>query len=239
MTGRIIDLSMEVHGDMPVYPGVTRPKIETVEDHRQYARTMGTDVFGVKELASHSWISTGDHVGTHMDSWWHFNPDKSATEEIPLDYCYGDAVVLDFSAKGPGDEITEADVRDELKRIEYQVKPRDIVLIRTDAAGYCNEERYLTDHPGMSCEATVWLLDQGVKVMGIDAIGFDIPVRYMFERKKFWESHRVMLEREYYHLENMSHLDQIPRPYGFKVAVFPVKWRGASAGPVRAVAIIE
>jgi kynurenine formamidase len=62
----------------------------------------------------------------------------------------------------------------------------------------------------------------------------------MFARKKFWEAHRVMLEREYYHLENLGNLDQIPPPYhSFTVSVLPIKWRGASAAPVRAVAIFE
>jgi kynurenine formamidase len=75
--------------------------------------------------------------------------------------------------------------------------------------------------------------------MGIDAIGFDPPVAKMFERKKFWEAHRVMREREYYHLENMCNLHEIPPPYhSFTVSVLPVKWKGASAAPVRAVAII-
>ena len=72
-----------------------------------------------------------------------------------------------------------------------------------------------------------------------DAIGFDPPVAQMFERRKFWEAHRVMREREYYHLENLCNLDQIPPPYhSFIVSVLPVKWRGASAAPVRAVAVI-
>ena len=77
-----------------------------------------------------------------------------------------------------------------------------------------------------------------VRVAGIDAITFDPPVWAMFERKKFWEAHRVMLEREYYHLENMTNLDQLP-PHGFKLCVFPVKWVNTTASPVRAVAIIE
>ena len=77
-----------------------------------------------------------------------------------------------------------------------------------------------------------YVLDRGVKVMGIDAIGFDPPVAKMFERKKFWEAHRVMREREYYHLENMCNLHEIPAPYhSFTVSVLPVKWRGASAAP--------
>jgi kynurenine formamidase len=77
-------------------------------------------------------------------------------------------------------------------------------------------------------------------MMGIDAPGFDPPVPNMFERKKFWEAHMVMLEREYYHLENMGNLHEIPPPYhSFTVSVLPVNWRGASAAPVRAIAIIE
>jgi kynurenine formamidase len=92
----------------------------------------------------------------------------------------------------------------------------------------------------MTKEAVHLLLDRGVKVMGIDAIGFDPPVAKMFERRKFWEAHRVMREREYYHLENLCNLDEIPPPYhSFTVSVLPVKWRGASAAPVRAVAILK
>ncbi len=73
---------------------------------------------------------------------------------------------------------------------------------------------------------------------GADAITFDPPVWAMFERKQFWEAHRVMLEREYYHLENMSNLDQLP-PYGFTLCVLPIKWVNTTAAPVRAIAIIE
>jgi kynurenine formamidase len=82
------------------------------------------------------------------------------------------------------------------------------------------------------------MLDQGIKVMGIDAVTFDPPVWAMFERKQFWEAHRVMLEREYYHLENMGSFEQLP-PFGFKLSLFPVKWVNTTAAPVRAVAILE
>lgn len=54
-----------------------------------------------------------DHVGTHMDSWFHTNPDApEAAEAIPLEYCYGDGVVLDMTHKGPGDEITDVDLQE-------------------------------------------------------------------------------------------------------------------------------
>ena len=90
----------------------------------------------------------------------------------------------------------------------------------------------------MSEDAVHWLLDRGIKMMGIDAIGFDIPLHAMFERRRFWEAHMVMLEREYYHLENLVNLDQIPISHGFTVSVLPIPYRGASAAPVRAVAIL-
>ena len=236
---RIIDLSMEVYQGMVVYPSVAKPVIVELENYEQMARSMGTDKFGVTHLPNHSMIITGDHVGTHLDSWGHVNPNAPRAEGIPLEYCYGDGVVLDFTHKAVGDEIQADEVRAALEKINYTIKPLDIVLIRTGAATFCTEKRYLTDHPGMGKEAVHWLLDQGVKVIGIDAVGFDIPVAYMFERKKFWESHLVMLEREYYHLENMCNLEEIPPPYhSFTVSVLPVKWRGASAAAVRAVAIV-
>lgn len=236
---RIIDLSVEVSRDMVTYPGVSKPLVFEVENHREYAKTMKTVEHGVTELASHSLIITGDHIGTHLDSWYHFNPDAPTVEAVPLEYCYGDGVVLDLSHKGPGEEITVEDVQEALRAIDYTLKPLDIVLIRTDASKLFGTEAYLTDHPGMTKEATRWIIDQGIKMMGIDAIGFDIPVARMFELGKFWESHRLMREVEYYHLENLTNLDAIPVPYGFEVAVLPIKYRGASASPVRAVAIVR
>ena len=173
---RIIDLSFEVYQGMVVYPSVAKPVIVELENHAQMARSMGTDAFGVDHLPNHCMIVTGDHVGTHLDSWGHVNPDAPRVEGIPLEYCYGDGVVLDLTSRGPGEEIWPDDLEGALQRIAYTLKPLDIVLLRTDAATYRDEKRYLTDHPGMTKEAVHWLLDRGIKMMGIDAVGFD-PAR--------------------------------------------------------------
>jgi kynurenine formamidase len=229
-----------VYQGMVTYPNVAKPVIVDMETHAQMAASVGTDQFGVPEITNHCLVVTGDHIGTHMDSWGHVKPDAPRAEGIPIDLCYGDGVVLDLTAKGPGDEITVADLEAAEGRLDgYRIKPRDIVLLRTDAAKARTERRYLTDHPGMTREGVHHLLDRGVMVMGIDAIGFDPPVARMFERRKFWEAHRVMREREFYHLENLCNLHEIPAPFhSFVVSVLPVKWRGASAAPVRAVAIV-
>ena len=83
--------------------------------------------------------------------------------------------------------------------------------------------------------------------MGIDAWSWDRTIDAMVEEcreqgkvgPKFFPAHFVGKEREYCHLENLANLDQLPKPYGFKVAVFPVRIARASAGWVRAVAIID
>ncbi len=128
----------------------------------------------------------------------------------------------------------------ELDRIEYAVKEKDIVLIWTGAGSYNTEERYRTDHPGMTAEATRWLISQGVRMMGCDAITFDPPVWAMFERKQFWEAHRVMWDEEYWHLENLMNLDQIGRPARLHAsACCRSSGSGTTAAPVRAVAIVD
>ena len=133
-----------------------------------------------------------------------------------------------------GEEIEEA-----LDKIGYELKERDIVLIHTGAGAYNTDERYKTDFPGMTAEATRHLIAKGVRMMGCDAITFDPPVWAMFERKQFWEAHRVMWDEEYWHLENLMNLELIGRPHGFKLCVLPVKWTATTAAPVRAIAIVE
>jgi kynurenine formamidase len=236
---RIIDLSMPVHGDMLTFPRVPPPALVVYESHEQFAERIGAAEFGVDSLTASNLVVTNDHVGTHCDARKHIVPTAGGADTIPLEWCISDGVLLDFTDKESGYVITAADVQDELRRIDYTLKERDIVLIHTGAGAYNTEERYRTDHPGMSAEATRWLISQGVRMMGCDAITFDPPVWAMFEKKLFWEAHRVMWDEEYWHLENLMNLEQIGRPYGFQLNVLPVKWVGTTAAPVRAVAVID
>jgi kynurenine formamidase len=225
---KVIDLSMDVHGDMVVFPRVARPVIAMVEDWEEFATGIGAAEYGTTWLTASCVVVQGDHVGTHIDSLRHLRDDAPGPEGI----------LLDFRDKPVGYGITAEDMEAAVAKINYTIKPLDIVLIWTGAGAYNDQDRYLTDHCGMTAESTHWLLDQGVKVTGIDAVTFDRPVKSMFETKEFWPAHRVMLEREYYHLENMQNFEQLP-PTGFKLCVFPVKWVNSTAAPVRAVAIIE
>ena len=82
---------------------------------------------------------------------------------------------------------------------------------------------------GMSAAATTWLIDQGVRVMGIDQWGWDLPLPYLIKKAKesndpdlFWEAHLVGVEKEYCHMEQLTNLDALPLT-GFKVAAIPLK----------------
>ena len=236
---RIVDLSMPVHADMLTFPRVPPPALCVYESHEEFAERIGAAAYGVTSLTASNLVVVNDHVGTHCDSRRHIVPTAGGADTIPLEYCMSDGVLLDFTDREPGYVITAADVQAALADADYVVKRRDIVLIHTGAGAYNTEERYRTDHPGMSAEATRWLIEQGVRMMGCDAITFDPPVWAMFEKKKFWEAHRVMWDEEYWHLENLMNLEQIGRPHGFQLVVLPVKWVGTTAAPVRAVAIVD
>jgi kynurenine formamidase len=239
MSRRIVDLSMPVHADMVTFPRVPQPALCVYETHQEFAERIGAAAYGVKSLNASYLVVQNDHVGTHCDARKHIVPDAGGPETIPLEWCVSDGVILDFRHCEKGHGITAAEIQEALARIDYTVKERDIVLIHTGASAYNEEERYRTDHPGMTAEATRWLISQGVRMMGIDAITFDPPVWAMFERREFWEAHRVMWDEEYWHLENLVNLDEIGRSHGFTLVVAPVKWTGTTAAPVRALAIVD
>jgi kynurenine formamidase len=230
---------MPVHADMLTFPRVPPPALCVYESHTEFAERIGAAAYGVDSLTASYLVVQNDHVGTHCDARKHIVPDAGGPDTIPLEYCYSDGVLLDFTDRRPGDIISAADVVAALAKISYEVKERDIVLIHTGAGAYNTEERYKTDFPGMTDEATRHLISKGVRMMGCDAITFDPPVWAMFEKKLFWEAHRVMWDEEYWHLENLMNLEQIGRPYGFQLCVLPVKWVGTTAAPVRAVAVID
>jgi len=236
---RLVDLSMPVHRDMITFPQIPPPTLLMYESWTEFAERIGAASQGAKWLTASYLIIQSDHVGTHCDAVKHIRgPEAPGPEGIPLEYCYSDGVVLDFRHKPYGSRISVADVDEALEKIGYTLKERDIVLIQTGASAYNTEKRYLTDHCGMTAEATHYLISQGVRMMGTDAVTFDPPVWAMFEQKHFWEAHLVMMDEDYWHIENLMNLDKLP-PHGFKLSVFPIKWIGTTAAPVRAVAILE
>jgi len=257
-TKQFIDLSIAIENGLPSDPPGFIPEIDYA-DHARGAEQMKTFYPGLTKddlPQGFGWavetITLTTHSGTHLDAPYHYHPTmdggkRSLTiEEIPLEWCFSDGVLLDFRHKKDGELITVDDVETELKRIEYTIKPYDIVLVQTGAEQYWGTKDYLVKGAGMSRESTLYLVERGVKVVGIDAWSWDRPLPFQAEDftkngdpRVIWEAHFAGIERGYCHMEKMANLSAIGRPYGFTVACFPVKIKKASAGWVRPVAIVD
>ena len=192
----------------------------------------------------------GVHSTTHIDAPWHYSPTcegkpAKTIDQIPLEWCYGNGIVIDMSHKPDFEGISAKDLQDFLDQENLTIAPKDIVLIRTDRDQHMGTKKFFTHGTGMTAEATHWLIDQGVKVMGIDQWGWDLPLPFLIKKAKetrnpdlFWEAHLVGRDREYLHMEQLTNLASLPSS-GFKIAVFPLKIVGASAAPARVVAFLE
>lgn len=249
---RIIDLSVSISakGHLKNMPQITYYRHEETPKIRLAEYGMKPEDFPEGRYAASERLTLGTHDTTHLDAPWHFSPTSEGKpaktiDQVPLEWCYGDGVVLDLHHKKKGEGITASDIIEALNKIGYKLRPFDIVLIRTDIYKHYSESGYEDMHPGMTREATLWLIEQGIKVMGIDAYGWDRPFDVMVadlkagKKEQFWEAHYLGREKEYCHIERMANFDRIPSPFGFKVATFPIKIEGASAAWVRAVAIVE
>jgi kynurenine formamidase len=204
-----------------------------------------------EEFLSLEMVYCSVHTGTHMDAPFHFGTRCNGNEskkiaELPLDWFYQDGVVLDLTHKKPAEAITSEDLISALKKIKYQLKPKDIVLLHTGADKYFGTHAYMEKFPGVSAEAIEWLWEQGIKVMGIDALGFDRPYPAMMkdflskrDKTVLWPAHFCGRKKEYAHIERLANLDRLPRAFGFKVACFPVNIRDAGASFTRVVAILD
>lgn len=254
----IIDLSISIEPDLPSDPEMMIPKIEYI-DHAQGAQQMEAFFPGLKKEQlpealgwSVEFMHLTTHSGTHLDAPFHYHPTMDngvqalTIDEVPLEWCLQDGVVLDFSHKADGERITANDVEQKLAQIGYRLKPLDIILIRTGADAFWGQPSYLVKGAGMTRESTLFLLEQGIKVVGIDAWSWDRPLPFLAKEFQetgdpsvIWEAHFAGIEHGYCHMEKLAHLDRIPKPFGFKVACFPIKIKAASAGWTRPVAIIE
>src|SRR3990172_2998091 len=192
---RFVDLSISIEPNLPSDPPMMIPKIDYI-DHGQGSEQMKDFFPGVTKeqlRGGLGWalefVTLTTHSGTHLDAPYHYHPtmDKGkpslTIDEIPLDWCFSNGVVLDFRYKADGERITAEDIEKELERINYKIHPLDIVLIHTGADAVWGTPEYLTKGAGMDRESTLFLTENGVRVMGIDAWSFDKP--FSFLSKKF------------------------------------------------------
>lgn len=197
--------------------------------------------------AVEEFLRFGTHNSTHVDAPYHYNSTirgepAQTIDELPLELFLGPGVVIDITHKEDGDALTAAEAEAALDAAGHALAPGDIVLVRTGRDAFLEAADYMLRGPGVTAEATHWLFDRGVRVMGVDAWGWDAPLHLQAEaaRKRdepgvFWAAHQADLP--YCQIERLAGLGALPLT-GFQVACFPLRIVGASAAPARVVAIV-
>jgi|tagenome__1003787_1003787.scaffolds.fasta_scaffold20968039_1 kynurenine formamidase len=252
MSRRLIDLSVEIDE----VPAERVPVAIQRFDHRDGARQM-SEIFGLPESSlpdGLGWAgevtTLGTHAGTHMDAPWHYGPVSAGRRaayisEIPLEWCYGPGVVLDFRRLEDGSEITAGDLERALAAIGHRLIPGEIVLLHTGAAAHWGAADYPERGSGLGRLGILWLLERGIRIVGTDAWSLDRPFAAMYRdwlkegnASGVWAAHFVGRELPYCQLEKLANLDLLPAD-GFYVACFPIKLARASASWARVVALLE
>ena len=256
MSHTIVDLSIFLENDVVSDPPPYRPKIDYI-DHRMSVSELVGFFPGLEREDlpdGEAWaierVQLITHNGTHLDAPYHFASTMNGGEraitidEVPLDWCFQPGVKLDFRHLPDGHVVTPEEVERELVRIRHELRPLEIVLINTRAGQRYGYDDYVNSGCGVGYDATMYLLERGVRLTGTDGWSWDAP--FVHTRKRFeethdagliWEGHKAGRDIGYCHLEKLHNLEVLP-PNGFTVACFPCKIRAASAGWTRAVAIL-
>lgn len=257
MARTIVDLSIYLENDVISDPEPYQPKI-TYIDHKTSVPALISFFPGLEpedlpdgEAWAIEKVELITHNGTHLDAPYHFASTMNKGEraitidEVPLDWCFQPGVKLDFTAFPDGYVVTADDVEAELARIGHELSPLEIVVVNTAAGKRYGQDDYVNAGCGMGYEATMYLLERGVRLTGTDGWSWDAPFEHTSEAYEasgnaglIWEGHKAGRDIGYCHLEKLHNLEVLP-PSGFTIACFPMKIRAASAGWTRAVAIFD
>lgn len=257
MAKKFVDLSIYLENDVISDPPGAEPKIhyikhtDSVDSIASFFPGLSGDQLPDGEGWAIELVELSTHNGTHLDAPYHFHStmDKGkpslTIDEIPLEWCFQNGVKLDFRHFADGYVVTADDIKRELDRINYQLAPLDIVVVNTAAGKKYGHDDYVSSGCGVGYDATIYLLEQGVKVTGTDGWSWDAPFVHTKEKyletgdaSLIWEGHKAGRDMCYCHLEKLHNLEVLP-PTGFTISCFPHKVRGGSAGWTRAVAIFE
>ncbi|HZG59208.1 MAG TPA: cyclase family protein [Anoxybacillus sp.] len=209
---KIVDLSMPITPQTPIYPGDPKPDIEPITTFHQ-------EGYHVSRL------TLGSHTGTHVDAPFHFRQDGERIDEVPLSKFIGKGVVINVTDKEECQAITVDDVKPYLNKLT----PGVIALFHTGWSKYVSEDKYFR-HPYISIEVVQAMIDRGIRTFFIDALNIDPPDGSAFPAHEAITSVNGVIGENFINFEKIDFAD----PY---IIAFPLCLPGVDGSPVRAVAV--
>lgn len=227
----LIDLSREITHRMqgfPTHPPVIVTEFGRHEDERE--------TYGLKYSSATMYLSMSDHAGTHVDAPCHFNPspDAPGIDQVPLEDFFTEAVCLDLSHIPLKSDITVPDLEKAEAAADVSIKSGDTVLLYTGfSEKTLGTPAFVTDFQGLTKESAGWLGAKGIKMFGVEAISPGRPGKNNFE------VHNVCRDMGFTHIEGLTNLDKLVGKGRFRFIGFPLKIKGGTGSPIRAVAWID
>ena len=226
---RMIDLSRELYHRTPTYPGQP-PIIHGVWKTHEESFVESGNVHGNCVM----FFSMPDHGGTHIDAPRHFGQNGTPIDEYPLEYCYVKGICLDLRHMAAKAEITPPHLEEAVRKSGAAIPKRGTVLLCTGHhARTFPTPAYSTDNPGVNVAATEWLARQGIVHFGIDSMRPG-PMGVVNSLV-----HKACLELDITHMESLCNLESLIGQGEFRFIGLPLKWRGGTGSPIRAVAVFE
>ncbi len=227
----IIDLSQEIFSGMPVFPGLPEVQISLHVSHEQWEGITESDV--VSPAVNR--LELGEHTGTHVNAINHMARQYrgQSIDTMPLAMFYTEGICLDLSHKGLRELIEPADLELALSRAGLEIKRGDAVLLYTDHYRRAFGTENWQNGPGVSAKAARWLGQQGIAAFGVETAS--PGVRHVSNK----EVHSICGELGFTHYENLINLHQLTSRGRFRFIGLPLKIRGGTGSPVRAVAVFE
>ena len=227
----IVDLSRDIFHRTQTHPSHP-PVVMTVWGDHSEKKVAGNTTFTSKAL----YFSMSDHAGTHVDAPVHFDPRPGALsiDQVPLENFYTSGFCIDLSHVPLKTAATLEEVQAAVAKSGQTIRKGDTVLIwLATNERLLGKPGYLHDFPGLSLPAIHWLADQGIGMFGVEAIS---PAP---EGEPNFLAHMACAERGITHMECLANLDKLIGRGRFRFIGFPLKIKGGTASPIRAVAIFE
>lgn len=232
MVRQIIDLSLAVEDNMPSHKLFQSPVYLKALTHES-TKSFGLGVEGDPMTFQTNYIGMLDHVGTHVDAFLHVNPEGAAIDEMPLDLFMGKAVCFDLRHIADLEDITASHMHAAEDKAGIKVDGH-IVLLCTGfhERNKASPQKLVWANPGLTVEATKWLHERGSRMHGVEGPSTDKPSDNIFAQ------HRACRDLGMSHFEWLVNLESLIGKGEFEFIGLPIKFKGGSGSPVRAVAIL-